>query len=153
MNSDMRDQSGNDEQKDWLGRGWAYPVLADARTGDVAIAKYEEDIRQSIKIILGTKRGERVMRADFGCGIHELVFESPDTAMVTRIEAAVRESISRYEARVEVLDVSVNSSEFLRGRLTVQLEYRVRKTNQRDNVVYPFHFREGGQGISDGGRA
>jgi uncharacterized protein len=149
----MRSPPRNDDQKSWLGRGWAYPVLPDARTGDVAIAQYEEDIRQAIRIILGTARGERVMRSDFGCGIHDLVFDSPDTAMVTRIEAVVRESISRYEARVEVLEVSVDTSQFLRGQLIVQLEYRVRKTNQRDNFVYPFYFREGGQGIREGGRS
>jgi phage baseplate assembly protein W len=148
----MRNPLNNDDQKAWLGRGWAYPVLPDSRTGDVAVAQYEDDIRQSIRIILGTARGERVMRADFGCGIHDLVFDSPDTAMVTRIETTVRESISRYEARVEVLEVSVDTSQFLRGQLIVQLEYRVRKTNQRDNLVYPFYFREGGRGIGAGPR-
>ena len=64
------------EQKDWLGRGWAYPVQVDRLTGSVAVSEYEADIHQAIRIILGTARGERVMRPDFGCGIHELVFES-----------------------------------------------------------------------------
>jgi len=148
----MRKVLDNNEQKDWLGRGWAYPVLIDARTGDVAMAQYEDDIRQSILIILGTARGERVMRPAFGCGIHDLVFDSLDTALVTRIEVTVRESLLRYEARVEVLNVSVDTRDFFQGKLVVQLEYRVRRTNRRDNLVYPFYFREGGLGVRDGSR-
>jgi len=148
----MRKVLDNNEQKDWLGRGWAYPVLIDARTGDVAMAQYEDDIRQSILIILGTVRGERVMRPAFGCGIHDLVFDSLDTALVTRIEVTVRESVLRYEARVEVLNVSVDTRDFFQGKLVVQLEYRVRRTNRRDNLVYPFYFREGGLGVRDGSR-
>jgi hypothetical protein len=63
----------------------------------------------------------------------------------------VREAILRYEARIELLDVSVDTRDFLRGQLVVQIEYRVRQTNQRDNLVYPFYFREGGLGVRDGG--
>jgi phage baseplate assembly protein W len=142
-----------DEQKDWLGRGWAWPVAIDPVTGRIAVAEYEQDIKQSIRIILSTSRGERVMRADFGCGIHDLVYDTADTAMVTRIETSVRESLLRYEARIEVLDVSVDMTDFLIGRLVVQIEYRVRQTNQTGNLVYPFYFREGGLSLREGSRA
>lgn len=141
-----------DEQKDWLGRGWAYPVLFDPVTGTVAISEYEADIRQSIMIILGTARGERVMRPDFGCGIHELVFEVMDVATLTRIEAAVNEAMTKYEARIEVLSVTVDPTEAPNGILLIQFEYRVRRTNQIGNMVYPFYFREGGAGQVEGSR-
>jgi phage baseplate assembly protein W len=149
----MKDLQHTDSQKTWLGRGWAFPVVIDPRSGDIATAQYEADVRQSIQIILGTARGERVMRPDFGCGIHDLVYDAMDTALVTRIETGVREALSRYEARVEVLNVSVDTAGFIRGELVVQLEYRVRMTNQRHNLVYPFHFREGGVAPRGGGEA
>lgn len=141
-----------EQQKDWLGRGWAYPVELDRTTGSVAVAEFEEDIRQAIRIILGTARGERVMRPDFGCGIHELVFEVVDTTMLTRVETEVRESLVRYEARIEVLGVQADPFEAAEGKLLVEIEYRIRRTNQTGNFVYPFYFREGG-GAAEGSRA
>jgi phage baseplate assembly protein W len=141
-----------DQQKAWMGRGWAYPVQIDPRTGGIAFAEYETDIRQSIIIILGTARGERVMRPDFGCGIHDLVFEVIDVAMLTRVEAAVRESLTKYEARIEVLNVRANPLLAADGELLIELEYRVRMTNQIGNLVYPFYFREGGAGTTEESR-
>jgi phage baseplate assembly protein W len=142
-----------DQQKDWLGRGWAYPLEFDRATGSVAVAEYEDDIRQAIRIILGTARGERVMRPDFGCGIHELVFEVLDTTTLTRVETEVRESLVKYEARIDVLSVDVDPLEAADGRLLVEIEYRIRRTNQTGNLVYPFYFREGGVGADEGSRA
>ena len=136
-----------DERKDWLGRGWAYPVRIDAATGGVAVAEAEADIHESIRIILGTARGERVMRPDFGCGIHDLAFEVIDVATLTRIETTVREALTQYEARIEVLSVSTDPLEAAEGVLLIELEYRVRRTNQLGNLVYPFYFREGGVGL------
>src|SRR3954451_11768243 len=130
-----------DERKDFLGRGWAMPVDIDPRTGHVAFAEYEEDIRQSIRIILETAPGERVMRPDFGCGIHELVFEAVDSKTLQRIRSEVEEALRRYEARVDVLGVTVDENATSEGVLWVELEYRVRKTNQIGNLVFPFYFR------------
>jgi len=141
-----------DEQKDWLGRGWAYPVRIDPLTGAIAFAEYETDIRQSIRIILGTSQGERVMRPDFGCGIHDLVFEVIDVATLTRVEAAVRDALVKYEARIEVLSVRTDPIAAADGCLLIELEYRVRRTNQIGNLVYPFYFREGGVGIVESSR-
>jgi uncharacterized protein len=141
-----------DEQKDWLGRGWAYPVQIDRRTGAAAVSEYEEDIHQAMRIIIGTSRGERVMRPDFGCGIHDLVFEVMDTATLTRIETAVRESLTKYEARIELLGVDVDPLFAAEGKLVVKIDYRVRQTNQIGNFVYPFYFREGGADVDLGGR-
>jgi phage baseplate assembly protein W len=140
------------EQKDWLGRGWAFPVRIDPRTGGIAVSEYENDIRESIQIILRTSRGERVMRPDFGCGIHDLVFETVDTSTLTRVQTSVREAMARFEARIEVLNVFVDPRDAAEGRLTVSLEYRVRRTNQIGNLVFPFYFREGGVGIVERSR-
>jgi hypothetical protein len=134
-----------DERKDFLGRGWAMPVELDARTGLVASVAYEEDIRQSIRIILETAPGERVMRPNFGCGIHELVFSAVDSTAVQRIKSVVEEALRRCEARIDVLGVTVDEAATAEGMLLVELEYRVRKTNQIGNLVFPFYFREGGR--------
>ncbi len=140
------------ERKDFLGRGWARPVQLDPRTGLVASVAYEEDIRQSILIILETAPGERVMRPNFGCGIHELVFEAIDSTAIQRIRSVVDEALRRCEARIEVLIIKVNEDETdatlgppADGKLLVEIEYRVRKTNQTGNLVFPFYFREGGR--------
>lgn len=134
-----------DERKDFLGRGWAMPVGLDPRTGLIATAEYEEDIRQSIRIILETAPGERVMRPNFGCGIHDLVFAALDSTTLHRIRSLVEEALRRCEARIDVLEVTVDEEATSEGDLLVQIEYRVRKTNQVGNLVFPFYFREGGR--------
>jgi phage baseplate assembly protein W len=140
----MSDGRAMDEQKAFLGRGWAWPVQLDPRTGLVASVAHEEDIRQSMRIILETSPGERVMRPNFGCGIHDLVFEAMDSTTIQRIRSTVEEALRRCEARIDVLLVEVDESATSEGKLLVEIEYRVRKTNQVGNLVFPFYFREGG---------
>lgn len=140
----MSEPRAMDEQKAFLGRGWAWPVQLDPRTGLVASVAYEDDIRQSMRIILETAPGERVMRPNFGCGIHELVFEAMDSTTIQRIRSTVEEALRRCEARIDVLAVEVDASATAEGKLLVEIEYRVRKTNQVGNLVFPFYFREGG---------
>jgi phage baseplate assembly protein W len=135
----------NIDQKDFLGIGWAYPVRVDALTGDTEMARYDRDVHQAIRIILETSPGERVMRPDFGCGIHDLVFEEINVTTIRAIECSVREALTKFEARIEILDdVRVDAARALDGVLLIGLTYRIRRTNQVDNLVYPFYFREGG---------
>jgi phage baseplate assembly protein W len=134
-----------ENKKEFLGRGWAFPVQLDPQFGSVATAEFEDDVRQAIRIILGTAPGERVMRPDFGCGIYDLVFEVIDTTTMTRITNVVTDALTRYEPRIELTDVSVDPLWASEGRLEVNVEYRIRRTNQVGNLVYPFYFREGGQ--------
>lgn len=141
-----------DAQKAWLGRGWAFPVRVDQLTGSIALSEYEEDIRQSILIILHTAKGERVMRPDFGCGIHDLVFDVVDVAMLTRVETSVRDALTRYEARVEMLGVKADATDAFNGKLVIELEYRVRQTNQVGNLVFPFYYRESRIGAAESSR-
>src|SRR6185503_11704178 len=94
--------------KPFLGVGWAFPVAADDNRA-IQLAEYEESVRQSILIILGTAKGERVMRPDFGCGIHDLVFQNLSAGTMGRVQQAVRESLLRLEPRIDVTDVTVSS--------------------------------------------
>ncbi|SDJ22120.1 hypothetical protein SAMN04487926_1388 [Paraburkholderia steynii] len=141
----MSDDLYPDDRKAFLGRGWAMPVALDPRTGKVASVAYEEDIRQSILIILETAPGERVLRPNFGCGIHELVFASMDSSTIQLVRSTVEDALRRCEARIELLGVTVDDAATMEGQLLVEIEYRVRKTNQIGNLVFPFYFREGGQ--------
>ena len=117
------------DRKDFLGRGWAMPVALDPRTGLVESAANEEDIRQSIFIILETAPGERVMRPNFGCGIHELVFSAVDSTTLQQIRSTVEEALRRCEARIDVIAVNVDEAATFEGKLLVGIEYRVRLTN------------------------
>src|SRR5580704_5678329 len=92
---------------DFLGRGWGFPVAG--RSGHIAVTEAEDSISQAIWIILATARGERMMRPDFGCGIHELVFAVNDITTRTRVSHDVREALIRWEPRIDVLDVSVET--------------------------------------------
>ena len=107
------------------------------------MAVYEEDVQQSIRIILETAKGERVMRPDFGCGIHDLVFDAVSTAMLQRVRREVEDALRRFEPRIDVLRVTLDPTHMLLGRLEVSIDYRVRATNQSGNLVYPFYFKEG----------
>jgi uncharacterized protein len=131
-------------QREFLGSGWSYPVATDPLSSDVSQSRYERDIREAIRIILETAPGERVMRPRFGCGIHDLVFAEISATTLFAVEAAVREALTTYEARIELLNVAVDAMQALSGLLIVNIDYRVHLTNQIDNLVYPFFYREGG---------
>jgi uncharacterized protein len=121
---------------DFLGKGWGFPVTA--RGGSIAVAESEESISQAIWIILATARGERMMRPEFGCGIHNLVFAPNDITTRTRVANEVREALILWEPRIDILDVTVET----KGRgelLLINVHYRVRTTNNLFNMVFPFY--------------
>jgi uncharacterized protein len=134
--------TGDDQSRAFLGTGWAFPVRLTRTTGLIESVSFEEDIRQSIRIILSTSKGERVMRPDFGCGIHDLVFQAVSTQLITRIKREVQDALRTHEARIEVEQVEVETARLFDGRLDVVIDYRVRATNQPGNYVYPFYFKE-----------
>lgn len=121
---------------EFLGRGWSFPVDV---TGRVKLAAYEERIRHSIRLILETARGERVMRPDFGCGLHERVFAVNDATTRGSVADDVREALLLWEPRIEVLDVTVTASGDDEEVLRISIDYRVRSTDNRFNLVYPFY--------------
>jgi phage baseplate assembly protein W len=128
-------------QSEFLGTGWRFPLEFDE--SGVRTAGYEDSVQQSIWIILGTAPGERQMRPEFGCGIHNLVFapNTPGTASLAEME--VRQALSRWEPRIDVSAVRV-TSDAGGERLLIDIEYRLRATNSRFNLVYPFYLQHGG---------
>ena len=125
----------------FLGVGWAFPLAA-AAVGDVHLAAAEEDIRQSVRIILGTAPGERVMRPDFGAGLQALVFEPISATLVALVKHRVEEALITWEPRIDTITVDV-AADGPRGRLLITINYRVRATNTFYNLVYPFYLSEG----------
>jgi phage baseplate assembly protein W len=130
------------EDKAFLGVGWAFPVEPDGN-GEAALSAYEQDIREAIRIVLGTDRGERVMRPDFGAGLQALAFEPMGAATAGLVKHRVEEALVRWEPRIDVVDVRVREEGELRNRLHVEIDYRVRTTNTFYNLVYPFYVLEG----------
>lgn len=129
-------------KKEFLGTGIKYPLRFHGN-GAVAMSSYEQDIEQAIRIILGTSRGERVMRPDFGCGIHDLVFAPINTGTILLVRDSVNQSLTKYEPRIEILEIEVSTDDAVNGKLEVLINYRVRQTNNEFNLVYPFYLREG----------
>jgi phage baseplate assembly protein W len=129
--------------KPFLGTGWSFPVRIDGTTGKIAMSSGERDIEESIRIILFTAKGERVMRPDFGSGIHDYVFASMSTATLGLIESSVREALARWEPRIQVLEVDASPEDAASGKLLIRIKYLVRSTNQQHNLVYPFYIQEG----------
>jgi phage baseplate assembly protein W len=119
----------------FLGAGWSFPVSPDA-LGELEFAAYDESVRQSVWIILGTAKGERAMRPDFGCGIHDLVFERNTVSTAGKVTQAVREALLMFEPRIELGDVSVVPSGDV---MQISVDYRVRATNNAFNLVFPFY--------------
>ena len=129
--------------KPFLGVGWSFPleVVEDderADVGQLRTAEYEESVRQSIWLILGTAKGERVMRPDFGCGIYDLVFETNSASTAGRIEEEVKDALLFFEPRIDVLEVHVQPDS--QGEmLLISIDYQVRATDNQFNLVYPFY--------------
>ena len=121
-----------------LGSGLAFPLQVDRR-GALALAHDETDVDQAIHLILATAPGERPMRPEFGCGVHEFVFETIDAGTVARMETEIRDALDRWEPRVEVADVTFDLDGAGRGELVIEIAYRVRATNHMRNLVHPFY--------------
>jgi uncharacterized protein len=132
-----------DVGSDFLGRGWAFPIALapDRLRGFIG---GDEKIRQSIWLILSTTQGERQMLPEFGCGIHDLVFEPNTAALRGLVQAKVRDALVRWEPRIDVLDVRVETPlPDERNRLLIRIDYRIRSNNAFFNLVYPFFLDEG----------
>src|SRR6266568_1144203 len=127
--------------KTFLGAGIASPLRAD-ENGALAPAAYEAGVQDSVWIILSTAKGERVMRPDFGCGIHDLVFEVINTTTLAEIETRVQESLATFEPRIDVTQVNALSGSGVDGQLRISIDYVIRGTNNQLNLVYPFYIKE-----------
>ena len=129
--------------EEFIGRGWAFPLRTDA-TGGIALVSREQEIEEAIRLILGTAPGERPMRPEFGCRIHEYVFSSADGTTASAIAAEVTSALRRWEPRVDVEDVLVSFYARDASVMYIDIRYAIRRTNDRRNLVFPFYVIPGG---------
>jgi phage baseplate assembly protein W len=123
---------------EFIGAGWAFPLEFD-QTGGFGLATDTREIEQAIRLIIGTAYGERPMRPDFGCAIHDFVFADADATTAGRIAYEVRLSLRRWEPRVDIDDVVVTVDDTERSVMYVDVRYRIKNTNDPRNLVFPFY--------------
>ena len=127
--------------KSYLGNGLSFPLRVDAR-GQIALVSGNEDIEQSIRIILSTKPGERVMRPTFGCRAQELLFESRSAATVSLLQEYVYQALRIWEPRIEVRQVQVINDDDQPGTLLAEIEYEIKAVHDTRSIVYPFYIAD-----------
>lgn len=123
---------------DIIGSGLAFPLRVDRR-GRLALVSDDEDVQEAIALILGTAPGERPMRPEFGCAIHDYVFETVDARTFGQIDREIRVALDRWEPRIEVLDIELDLARAEHGCLLIEISYRLRARNDVRNLVYPFY--------------
>jgi phage baseplate assembly protein W len=123
---------------DLIGSGIAFPLQADQR-GVLALAHGVTDIEQAIKVILGTAPGERPMRPEFGCAVHDVVFDTVDAEMIGKVEHAVHVALDRWEPRIEVTGLDFDLDGVDEGKVIITISYKVLATSRLYNLVYPFY--------------
>lgn len=128
----------------FLGRGWSFPPQFDPTTRQVSLLDGEADIRSSLYVLLSTLPGERVMQPTFGCDLTPLLFQPLDTTLRTFLQDKIRTSILYHEPRIDVVrvDLAPNPTE---GTIVIELDYTIRATNSRHNLVFPFYRSEGSE--------
>lgn len=129
----------------FLGRGWKFPPEIDFATGRARTVSEEEDIAEAVRIILFTRKGERVMRPDFGCGIQEFVFMTMDYGTVRAMEREIVDSLIAWEPRIIDPDAEVGLERLQEGLVEIRVSYVVRSTNNPFNLVFPYYIQEGQQ--------
>ncbi|MDD2720192.1 MAG: GPW/gp25 family protein [Gallionella sp.] len=127
----------------FLGTGWSFPPAFGA--GGVLMSQDETDIHQSLQILFGTTAGERFLQPKYGLDMHELLFEPMSTTLRTLLADRVRTALLVYEPRIKVLELAIDSPDPNAGTLNIRLEYLVRATNSRFNLVYPFYNNDGNE--------
>lgn len=129
--------------KAFLGRGWSFPPEFNRSSGEVNMVSEDEDIEESLSILLSTVPGERVMNPAYGCGLKLLIFENISESTVTEIKDVIERAILFFEPRIKLINIDINTEDLYDGEIKLLINYTVRATNNRRNMVYPFYFREG----------
>jgi phage baseplate assembly protein W len=127
----------------FLGTGWSFPPQFDLRHRGAVTVSEEEDIEQSLVILLSTTPGERVMQPSYGCGLKRMVFEHINESAITEIKDLIEKAVLFFEVRITLNVVQVDSAEMFEGLLRIRLDYTVRTTNARANMVFPLYITEG----------
>jgi len=130
-------------KKTFLGIGWKFPPEFDRQTKSVTLVSEEQDIKESLFILLSTRPGERVLQPDYGCDLSVLNFESINEGLVNRASEIIHDTVLHFEPRIILDDVFVSTKDMYDGILNISLEYSIRKTNKRNNIVYPYYLLEG----------
>lgn len=125
----------------FLGTGWGFPP--EFKQKQVKMISNEEDIESSLHILLTTRLGERVMLPEYGCNLEELLFEGLNRTLITYVVELIKTAILYHEPRIDVLKIDISETEPLEGKLIVEIDYRIRATNSRRNMVFPFYREEG----------
>lgn len=131
----------NIRNREFLGQGWAFPLQFNPR-GQIALALGERDIEQSIRIVLETVPGERVMRPEFGCQAKQLLFAPKNAATEGLLMRYVEEALTRWEPRIEVVSVIVQEDRGVDGAWLVEINYSIKTTHDTRSIVYPFYIEE-----------
>jgi phage baseplate assembly protein W len=131
------------EDKGFLGVGWKFPPRFGGGADGVWMVAAEQDIAESLKILLNTKPGERVMQPAYGCDLHRLVFDMINESTMTDLKDVVTRAIQYFEPRVILEDIVVDDRDFLEGRLLLNILYTIISTNTRANLVFPLYLIEG----------
>ncbi|MBI3525618.1 MAG: GPW/gp25 family protein [Betaproteobacteria bacterium] len=132
-----------DMDRSFLGSGWGFPPEFDKNTKSVRMVSGEEDIVESLLILMATAPGERVMQPAYGCGLKLLVFENITESILTAIKDTIQRAVLFFEPRINLENIEINEERAYEGVLLIKLVYTVRTTNSRSNLVYPFYFQEG----------
>lgn len=131
------------ELKSFLGTGWGFPPRFEKEGKATRMVSNEEDIAESIRIILSTQPGERLMRPDFGCNLRQFVFERQDSSFINGLNHIIYHALLNFEPRVNFIDATIVNREDVDGILHIQVNYTIIITNTRHNVVFPFYLLEG----------
>ncbi len=132
-----------DNTKSFLGAGWSFPPQFLDSTEGLHLSTDEQDIAESLIILLTTQPGERVMNPKYGCDLHSQVFSSINASTKTRIEDLISTAIMYFEPRIKLLGIDIDDSDQMNGRLNIGISYQIKGTNSRKNMVYPFYLTEG----------
>lgn len=129
--------------RNFLGTGWSFPPEFYRRSRSVKMASGDEDIRESLRILLATSPGERVLQPTYGCGLHALLFEDVSESVKTEMKDLIDRAILFFEPRITLNRIDIDETDLYEGLLKLSLDYTIRTTNTRSNMVYPFYFIEG----------
>jgi len=132
-----------DHDRAFLGTGWSFPPEFDRAAKAVKMVSGEEDIQESLGILLETVPGERVLQPSYGCSLKRLVFEQVSESTITEIKDLIERAVLFFEPRISLTHIEVDAGQVYEGLITIRLDYTVRLTNTRSNMVYPFYFLEG----------
>jgi len=127
---------------DFLGTGWSFPPEFNETEGKLAMTSDVEDINNSLMILLSTRPGERIMFPNYGCDLQEMLFKPLDLTLITQMKGIVERAILYHEPRINILSIEINAQDEIEGEILIEINYEVRNTNTRSNMVFPFYKEE-----------